>query len=61
MILGSAVGSVILITNAKTIVEAAGLAETAAVVAYAVIVLLSLFLLARAIVTLRREPGVSPA
>ena len=34
-ILGSAVGSVILITNAKTIVEAAGLAESAAVVAYA--------------------------
>ena len=54
-ILGSAVGSVILVTNAKTIVEAAGLAETAAVVAYVAIVGVSLFLVARAIVLLRRD------
>lgn len=56
-ILGSAVGSVILITNAKTIVEAAGLAESAAVVAYAAIVSISLFLLARSVVTLRAQPA----
>jgi uncharacterized membrane protein YfcA len=60
-ILGSAVGSVILITNAKTIVEAAGLAETAAVVAYVVIVLLSLLLLSRAILMLRRDTRTAGA
>jgi len=54
-ILGSAVGSIILVTNAKTIVDAAGLAETAAVLAYAAIGLISAFLLARAVVTLRRD------
>jgi len=56
-ILGSAVGSVILVTNAKTIVEAAGLAETASVVAYVAIVSISLALLARAVVTLRVQPS----
>ena len=56
-ILGSAVGSVILITNAKTIVEAAGLAESAAVVAYVAIISISLALLARAVVTLRVQPS----
>ena len=60
-ILGSAVGSVILITNAKTIVEAAGLAETAAVVAYVAIVLISLALLSRAILTLRRDTRTAGA
>lgn len=54
-ILGSAVGSIILVTNAKTIVDAAGLAETAAVLAYVAIGLISAFLLARAVVTLRRD------
>ena len=54
-ILGSAVGSIILVTNAKTIVDAVGLAETAAVLAYAAIGLISAFLLARAVVTLRRD------
>ena len=54
-ILGSAVGSIILVTNAKTIVDAAGLAETAAVLAYTAIGLISAFLLARAVVTLRRD------
>ena len=47
----------ILITNAKTIVEAAGLAECAAVVAYVAIVLISRFLLARTVVTLRVQPS----
>jgi hypothetical protein len=60
-ILGSAVGSVILVTNAKTIVEAAGLAETAAVVAYVAIVGVSLFLVARAIVLLRRDAQAAGA
>ena len=54
-ILGSAVGSIILVTNAKTIVDAAGPAETAAVLAYAAIGLMSAFLIARAVVTLRRD------
>jgi uncharacterized protein len=54
-ILGSAVGSIILVTNAKTIVDAAGLAETAAVLAYTAIGLIAAFLLARAVVTLRRD------
>jgi uncharacterized protein len=60
-ILGSAVGSVILITNAKTIVEAAGLAESAAVIAYAAIVLISLSLLARAVRALRRDTQAAGA
>ena len=60
-ILGSAVGSVILVTNAKTIVEAAGLAETAAVVAYVAIVGVSLFLVARAIMLLRRDAQAAGA
>ena len=60
-ILGAAVGSVILVTNAKTIVEAAGLAETAAVVAYVAIVGASLFLVARAIVLLRRDAQAAGA
>jgi hypothetical protein len=42
-------------SNAKTIVDAAGLAETAAVLAYTAIGLISAFLLARAVVTLRRD------
>ena len=44
-------------TNAKTIVEAAGLAESAAVVAHVSIVLISVLLLARAVVTLRVQPS----
>jgi hypothetical protein len=52
---------VILVTNAKTIVEAAGLAETAAVVAYVAIVGVSLFLVARAIVLLRRDAQAAGA
>jgi len=56
-ILGSAAAGVILITNAKTIVGAAGPAESAAVVAYVAIVLISLVLLARPVVALRVQPS----
>jgi uncharacterized membrane protein YfcA len=60
-ILGVSVGGLILLTNARTIGEAAGASAELLTAAYLTFVALWLALLASAIVTLRRERAAQPA